>query len=173
MRTEALEFAGNEVAGDDTLGFTVDDYEVEHLITRIALDGTGGNLAVQGGIGTEQELLAGLSTGIESTAHLDTSEGTVGKVAAVFAGERNALGNTLVDDGCTDFRKTIYVGFTGTIVSTLDGIVEKAVDGVVVVLIVLCSVDTSLGCDGMGPAGGVADAENLDVVTKFTEGSGC
>ena len=152
---------------------TVHDNEVEHLIAGIALDGACGNLAVKGGICAEQKLLAGLSAGIEGTAHLDASEGAVGQVAAVFARERNTLRNALVDDGCADFRKTVYVGFTGTIVSTFDGVVEETVDGVVVVLVVLGCIDTSLGSDGMGPAGRVTDAENLDIVTKFTERSGC
>ena len=32
---------------------------------------------------------------------------------------------------------------------------------------------TSLGCDRVGAAGRVADAENLDIITEFTESGGC
>ena len=171
--TEALEPSGDEVAGDDTLGLTVYQHEVEHLVARITLDGTCSNLAVQGGICAEKQLLAGLAPCIEGTAHLDATEGAVGKVAAVLTGKRNSLCNALVDDGRADLGKTVDVCLAGAVISTFDGIIEKAVDGVVVILVILCGVDTTLGGDGVRAAGGVADAEYLDIVPEFTEGSGC
>ena len=142
-------------------------------MTRIALHGSGGNLLVQGSIGTQQQLLAGLSAGVEGTAHLHATEGTVGQVSAVFTGKRNTLCHALVDNGGTYLCQTIHVGFAGTIVTTFDGVVEQTVNGVVVVLVVFGSVDTTLGGDGVRPAGGVADAEDLDVVTHLTQRRSC
>ena len=173
MRAEALELAGDEIAGDDTLGLAVHKYEVEHLVTGITLHRTGGNLAVKGGISTEKELLSGLSASIESTADLDASERTVSKIAAILAGERNTLGDALVDDGRTYFSQTIDVGFAGAVISALDSIIKKPVDGVVVVLIILGGIDTSLGGNGVCTTGRVADTEDLDIVPELTEGSGC
>ena len=170
---EPFELAGDQVAGDDTLSLAVDDDEVEHLVTRIALYGTCGNLLVEGCIGTQKELLSGLTAGIEGTADLHATEGTVGKVSAVFTGERNTLGHALVDDGCTYLCQTIDIGLAGTIVTTFDGIVEEPVHRVIVVLVVLGSIDTTLGRDGVGPAGRIADAENLHIIAEFAEARSC
>ncbi len=74
MGTESLKLAGHEVAGDDTLCLSVDDDEVKHLVARITGHGSSGDLAVESRIGTQKELLTGLSTGIERTTYLNTSE---------------------------------------------------------------------------------------------------
>ena len=170
---EALQLAGDEVAGDDALGLAVDDHQVEHLMTRVGLDAAVGNLLVQGSIRTQEELLAGLALGVERTAHLHAAEGAVGEVSAVFTGERNALRDALVDDGGAHLGQTVDVGLAGAVVTTLDGVVEQTIDRVVVILIVLGSVDTALRSDGVRPARTVADAENLDVVAEFAQGGGC
>ena len=54
MGAKALQLTRYEVTGDDTLCLTVYQHQIQHLVTRIALHGTGGNLTVQGGIGTQQ-----------------------------------------------------------------------------------------------------------------------
>ncbi len=74
MGTESLKLAGHEVAGDDTLGLTINDDEVKHLMARIAGHSTGSDLAVESGIGSKKKLLTGLSPSIERTAYLNTSE---------------------------------------------------------------------------------------------------
>ena len=79
----------------------------------------------------------------------------------------------MVNDVVAHFGQTIYVGFAAAIITALDGVVEKTVDGVIVVLIVLGGIDTSLGCDRVGAAGRVADTENLYVVSKFSKSGGC
>ena len=173
MGTKTLDFTSHEVTSDDTLCLTVDDDEVQHFVTRIALDAAGGDFLVQGRISTEQELLTGLSAGVESTAHLHAAEGTVGQISAVFTGERNTLGDALVDDGRAHLGETVHIGLTGTIVTALDGVVEQTVDGVVVVLIILGGVDTALGGDGVRTARRVGDAENLDIVSELAQGRSC
>lgn len=74
MGAESFKFSGNKVAGDDTLSLSVNNYKIKHLMTRIALYRTGCNFLVKGSIGTEKELLTGLSAGIECTAYLYTAE---------------------------------------------------------------------------------------------------
>ena len=173
VRTKAFDIAGYEVTRDDTLRLTVDNDEVKHFVTRITLHGSCCNFLIQRRIGTEQQLLAGLAAGIESTAHLHTAEGTVGQISAVFAGERNTLGDALVDDRGAHLGQTIHIGLAGTVVTALDRIVKQPVDGVVVVLVVLRGVDTALGGDGVRAARRVGDAEDLDVVSQLAQRGGC
>ena len=66
----------------------------------------------------------------------------------------------------------MHVGFASAEVTALHGIVEQTVNGVAVVLVVLGSVDTTLGGNGVCATGAILDAERLDIVTKFGEGSG-
>ena len=173
MGAKALQLTRYEVTGDDTLCLTVYQHQIQHLVTRIALHGTGGNLTIQGGIGTQQQLLSGLSAGIEGTAHLNTAERTVGQVSAVFTGKRNSLCYALVDNRRTHLCQTVNVGFTGTIVTAFDGVVEKTINGVIVVLVILGSVDTTLRGNRMCTARRVADTEYLHIVTELAQGSGC
>ena len=170
---ETLDFARHQVAGDDTARLAVDHDQIEHLVTRVAHDGTLGNLTVQCGIGTQQQLLSRLAAGVERTRYLSTAERTVGQQTAVVAGKRNTLSYALVDDVVRHLGQTIDVRLAGAVVTALDRIVEQTEDGVVVVLIVLGSVDTALSGDGVGAAGRVGNAEHLDVVAQFAQRSGC
>ena len=70
----------------------------------------------------------------------------------------------------TDFRKTIDICFARTVISTFYSIIEKAVYGIVVVLIILGRIDSSLSCNGMGSAGGVTDTEYFNIVSKLSQG---
>ncbi len=69
-----LQLTGNEVAHDHTACAAVDHHDVKHLAAVIALNSTFFNLAVQRCICTQQQLLAGLTFGIERTAHLGAAE---------------------------------------------------------------------------------------------------
>ncbi len=153
MRAETLDFACHEIAGYDSLGLTVYEDYVKHLMARIRFHRAGRNLTVEGGIGSEEKLLSGLAACVEGAAHLSPAERAVCEKSAVFPRERNTLRDTLVDDVVADLRKTIDVCLTATVVTAFDCIVEQTVDGVVVVLIVLCGIDTSLRCDGVCTAG--------------------
>ena len=61
-------------------------------------DAAGVDLAAEGLVGAEQELLAGLAAAVEGARHLGAAEGAVVEQAAVLARERHALGDALVDD---------------------------------------------------------------------------
>ena len=172
VSTVALNLTRYEVAGDDTLGLAILNHDVEHLVTRIALYRTGSDLLVQGCIGTQQKLLTRLTAGIEGTRYLRTTERTVSQQTAVLASERYTLRYALVDDEVRNLGQTIYVGLTGTVVTTLDRVVEEAIYRVVVVLVVLGCIDTALCGNRVGTTGRVLNAEYLHVVTQLTERCG-
>ncbi len=69
--------------------------------------------------------------------------------ATGFTGERNALRRALVDDVHRHFGETMNVRFTRAEVAALDRVVEEAMHGVAVVLVILRGVDAALRSDGM------------------------
>ena len=69
-------------------------------------------------------------------------------------------------------RETVNVGLARAVVAALDGVVEQAVDGVAVVLVVLRGVDPALRGDAVGAARAVVDAEAVDVVAELGKRGG-
>ena len=173
MCSKTLDLAGNQVTGNYTLGFTVYYYQVEHLVPGIRLYCTCRNFLIQGCISTEKQLLSGLTPGVESTAYLYTTEGTVGKISAILTCKRNSLGHTLVDNSSTHFCKTINICLAGAVVATLYRIIKETINGIIIILIVLGSIYTSLCGNRVCAAGRIADTENFNVVTKFSKGCSC
>ena len=131
-------------------------------MARIAFHRPFGYLPVERRISAEQKLLSRLAAGIEGTRYLRAAERTVGEQPAVVACERHALCDALVDDIVGNFRQTIDIRFTSTVVAALDGVVKEPEDGVVVVLIVLRSVDTALRGDGVALRG---ESEMQNILT--------
>ena len=166
----ALDLAGHQFAGDDAAGLAIDDHQVQHLVAREHGHRAGGDLAAQGTVDAQQELLAGLAAGVEGAADLHAAERPVGQGAAVLAGERHAHGDALVDDAGRELGQTVDVGLPGPIIAALDGVVEQAIDAVAVVLVVLRRVDAALGRHAVGPARRVLDAEVQHVVAQLAEG---
>ena len=157
----ALDLAGDHVADDDAAGPAIDHHQIEHLCAGVHLDRAGVDLAGQGLVGAEQQLLAGLSSGIKGTRDLGAAKGAVVQRAAIFAGKGHALGHALVDDVVADLGQPIDVGLAGAEVAALDRVVEEAIDAVAVVLIVLGRVDAALGGHAVGAARAVLIAEDL------------
>ncbi len=169
----AFDFTCHEVADNDTAGAAVDNHNVEHFATVERTDSAFLDLTVERAVGAEKELLAGLAFGIECTAYLSTAERAVCKQTAVFACEWNTLLNALVDDVIRHFGQTVNVGFARTEVAAFHGVVEQAVNGVAVVLVVLGCIDAALCCDGVCAAGAVLDAEVIYVETHFAQRRCC
>ena len=92
----------------------------------------------------DEQLLAGLTPGVQGPRHLDSAEGAVVEQSAVLASERDALGDTLVDDVPADLGQAVDVGLPRAIVAPLDRVVEQSVDQVAVALVVLGGVDAAL-----------------------------
>ena len=169
---EALQLARRQVLGNDTTGAAVDDDHVFHLIAGEELHLAGLHLSTQRRVGTEQQLLTGLTLGVERTANLSATERTVGKHTAVLTGEGNALSDALVDNIVADLCQTVDISLAGTIVTTLHRVVEQAVDGVTIVLIALGGVDTTLSGDRVRTTGRVLNAEIIHVEAHLSERSG-
>ena len=150
---ERFDLARYKIPRDDAARLAVDDDEVEHLGARVHGHAAGVDLAAEGLVGAEQELLAGLTAAIKGARHLGAAERAVGQLTAVLARERHALGDALVDDVHADLGEAIDVGLARTEVAALDGIVEKAINAIAVVLIVLGGVDAALGGDGVARRG--------------------
>ena len=66
-----------------------------------------------------------------------------------------------------DLGQTVDIGLAGTVVATLNRVIEKPIDAVAIILVVLGCVDAALGRDGMGAARGVLQAEGEDVVAQL------
>ena len=71
--------------------------------------------------------------------------------------------NALVDDRGADFGQSVNIGFARPKVTALDGVVEKAIDAVAVILIVLRGVYSALRSDRMRPARAILIAKTVDV----------
>ena len=151
---------------------TVDDDELDHLVAGVALDRAGGDLALEGLVGADEQLLAGLSPGVEGARDLDAAERAVVQQAAVLTGERHALCHALVDDVGAHLREAVDVRLARAVVAALDRVVEEPVDGVAVALVVLGRVDAALRGDRVGPARGVLVAEGLHDVPRLAQRRG-
>ena len=77
MGSVALQFAGDEVTGDDAARFSIHENQVEHFVAVEHFDGTQGDLAGEGLVRAQEELLSRLAPCIEGTAYLYPSEGAV------------------------------------------------------------------------------------------------
>src|SRR6185436_8751907 len=162
----------HQVTGDDAGTAAVDVDDVDHLHPVPQLDVAEADLAGELLVCADQELLAGLATGVERAAHLGPAEAAVVEQAAVLAGERHALGDALVDDVDRYLGQAVHVGLTRAVVAALHGVVEEAVDAVAVAVVVLRRVDAALGGDGVGPAGRVVEREDLHLVAELGQGGG-
>ena len=111
-----------------------------------------GNLTVQGRIGPQQQLLPGLTAGVECTGNLGAAKRTVVQHSTVIPGKRHTLRDALIDDGGTDFGQPMNVGFAGSVIPPLDGIIEQTINGIPVVLVIFGRVDPPLRCNTVGPA---------------------
>ena len=165
-----LDLAGHQVPDHHPAGLAVDHDQLEHLVPAVHGHGAGGDLALQGLVRADQQLLAGLAAGVEGPGDLDAAERAVVQQPAVLPGERHALGDALVDDLHADLGQPVDVGLPGPEVAALDGVVEQPVDRVAVVAVVLGRVDAALGRDRVGTARGVLVAEARDLVAGLTEG---
>jgi hypothetical protein len=88
---------------------------------------------------------------------------------AVLPGERDPLGDALVDDVDAELREPEDVRFARPVIPTLDRVVEQPLNAVAVVLVVLRGVDAALRGDAVGAARAVLDAEAEHVVAQLAQ----
>src|SRR5690606_39527682 len=101
------------------------------------------------------QLLARLPARVEGALHLHAAERAIGETSSVFARERDALGDALVDDLRRQLRQAIDVRFLAAIVAPPQRVVEHALLRVTCLAIDLAGVDAPLRRDRMRPAGAV------------------
>ena len=164
------DLAGNHIAHHDALGFALDDDQVEHLCAAENLDFTSGHLTAQSLIGTQQQLLTGLASGIEGTGDLRAAERAVRQQSAVFTGKRNTLRHTLVNNAVTDLGQTINIGLTSAEVTALDRVIKQTINTITVTGIVLSGIDTALSRDTVGTARAVLITEARHIVAQLAQG---
>ena len=160
-----FELSGYQVAGNDTACLAVDNYDIKYFMAVVHFYFAGVDLAVQGAVCTQQQLLSGLTAGIEGTAYQCTTERAVCQQTSVFTGKGHTLCDTLVDNGITYLCQTVNIGFTGTVVSSFNGFIEQAEYRVIVIGIVFGCIDTSLCGDRVCAARGILIAECSYIVS--------
>ena len=116
--------------------------------------------------------MPGLSARVKRARDLRAPEGAIGEQAAVFARERHALLDALVDDEIAHFREAINVRFARAKIAALDGVVEKPVNAVAVVRVIFRGVDPALRGDAVRAAGAVLVAERFNVVALLSQRRG-
>ena len=168
----ALQLTGQQVADDDAAGFTVNQYQVEHLVAVVHFHIALGDLPGEGLVSAQQQLLAGLAAGVERTAHLHAPEGAVVEQSAVVAGERHPLGDGLVNDVAAHLGKAIHIALAGAVVAAFDRIVKEAIDAIAVIGVVFSRVDAPLGSDTVRAARAIVEGETFDFVAEFSQRSG-
>ena len=147
----------------------VDQDEIEHFGLREHRDGAGCDLPAERLIRAEEQLLAGLATGVKSARNLRTAKRAIGEQAAIFSRKRDALLDALVDDRIGNLRESIDIRFPRAKIAALDRVIKEAKDAVAVVRVIFRGVDSALGCDAMGAARAVLVAERFDVVTLLRQ----
>ena len=150
----------------------VDHDEIEHFGLRKHLHGAGGDLPAKRLISAEQELLAGLAARIKRARNLRAAERAIGEQPAVFARERHALLDALVDDQIADFGQPINVRFARTKIAAFDRVVKQPVNAVAIVLIIFRGVDSALGGDAVRAARAVLVTEPFNVVAELAQRGG-
>ena len=169
IRRVPFDFSGAQIPSDDSLGMSLDNHEVEHLRLRKHLHCADSDLTTKRLITSQQELLTSLSTRIKSPRHLRAAEGTIGKIAAVFARKRHTLRDALVDNVVGDLSEPIDVRFAGTKIAALNGVVKEAVNAVAVVLVIFRRVDPALRCNRMRAARRILKAKTFHPITQFAQ----
>ena len=104
---------------------------------------------------------------VKGPRNLCPAERAIGEQSPILSGERHSLRYTLIDDVYAQLGEAIDIAFTRAEVSAFDGIVEKPIDTVAVVLIILGGVDPTLRGDAVCAAWGILKAEALYFVAQL------
>src|SRR5262249_61592288 len=117
----------------------------------------------------QRQWRAGRPAGVHGPRPRRPAKGRIGGGPAVFARERHALRDTLIDDVHADLREPVHVGLARAEITAFDGVVEQAPDGIAVVGIIFRRVDATLRGDRVRAPRRILEAEALDVVAQLGE----
>jgi hypothetical protein len=166
------DFPRDQIPHHDAFGMAIDEHEIEHFRAREHFDFAEADLAAKGLIRAEEQLLSGLTAGVKRARDLRAAKGTIGQESAIFPREWHSLRDALVDNVHTDLRQSVNIRFARAEITALNCVVEKPVNTVAVVLIILGGVDAALGGNAVGAARAVLKTETLHVIAEFRERSG-
>ena len=169
IRGVRFHLPSRQVSDDDAACQSVYNNQFQHFTASEQLNLAHTNLPHHGLVSTEQQLLAGLSARIKRSRNLSTAERSVRQTSAIFASERHALSNALINDVVRNLSEAVHVGFASSIVSALQRVIEQPPNAVPVVLVVLGRIDPALSGDRMGTTRTVLKTERLNVVTQFRQ----
>ena len=142
----------------------VDFHHVHHFGSRIHGDTAFSDFFFKSLITADEELLTSLTTGIESTRNLSSTKGAVIEKATVFTCKWHTLSSTLIDDIIRNFSETVDIGFACAEVATFYSIIEKTVNRVAIVLVVLSSIYTTLSRNRVSAARAVLITEAFHLI---------
>ena len=166
-----LQFARHRVTRHHPAGHTVHGDQLEHVAAGQQRHPSQLHLAHQCLVSPIEQLLAGLTAGIEGAAHQGPAEAAGGQAAAVFTRERHPLGDALIDDAAADLRQPLATGFPGAEVSSFKSVSEQAADTVAIHGHWPCGIDTALSGHRMSSPWAVVEAEHRDPIALL--GQGC
>jgi hypothetical protein len=173
MTRMTLDFAVRQISTNDPTSPAIYDNQVQHLSTWQQLNLATAHLPHQSTVGTQKQLLTGLSPGIKGSRNLSAAKGTISQITSILPGKGNTLGNTLVDDIVADLSQAINIRFAGSKIPSLNGIEKEPPDTVVVIGVILGRVNAALSRDAMSSSSGIMNAEGLHIVTQLCKAGGC
>jgi len=165
----AFNSASIHVPRDNPASLAIDHDQVQKFMPRKKLCCTRIHLTHEPLIGTQQELLSGLPSGIERPGHLDPSERSVAQISAIFAREWHALCHRLVDQVSTAFGQPVNICLPRPKISTFNRIVEHTKNRVAIVLVVLAGVDSPLRRNRVSASRGVMKTKTDNVIAQLSE----
>src|SRR5207248_4426137 len=166
---DVVDLTSAQITGNNSLGVSIDDDDVEHFGLGKHLHGAGGDLAAERLITAKQKLLPSLTARIKRSRNLRAAEGAISEQAAVLARERNTLRDALIDNVRADFGEPINVRFARAKVAAFDRVVEQPINAVAVVLIIFRRVDSTLRGYGMRAPWRIVIAKTFHPITEFAQ----
>jgi hypothetical protein len=83
------------------------------------------NLFGESLVGSYEQLLSSLASGIKGSADLSATKRTIIKEATILSGERDSLSDALVNDVAAHFGKPVHISLTRPKIPPFHGIVKQ------------------------------------------------
>ncbi len=169
MSTVSFNFAIDQISGNDPSGFSIDQNQIHHFVAIVHFYFSTTDLTIHGRIGPQQQLLSGLAFGVKSSGYQNTPKRTIVQQASVVPGKGNTLSNTLINDIGRNLRQAINIGFSGSVIPPLDGIVKKSVGRIAIPFIVFCGFDPYLGSNRMRHSRIILKTKSLYIIAQLSQ----
>ena len=108
---------------------------------------------------------------IKSTLYLRTTKATIAKHSTIFACKWYTLCYALVYNITTYFCQAMHIAFSCTIVATFDSVVKQTVNAISIILIIFCSIYTTLCGNAMCTTRRILEAKRFYIVAQLCQSS--